>query len=112
MRRFASVIRVAPGQVEEYERLHAAVWPAVLARITACNIRNYSIFLRRLGDGRDYLFSYFEYHGADFERDMQAMAADLDTRRWWALTEPCQDPLADRANGEWWASMREVFHHD
>ena len=24
----------------------------------------------------------------------------------------CQDPLPDRAEGEWWATMEEVFHQD
>jgi L-rhamnose mutarotase len=105
------VIRLQPGKVEEYERLHAAVWPGVLARISACNLRNYSIFLQRLDDGRDYLFAYFEYSGSDFASDMARMAADPETQRWWKLTEPCQDPLGTRASGEWWTSMREVFHH-
>lgn len=31
-------------QIEAYERLHSAIWPEVLATISACNIRNYSIF--------------------------------------------------------------------
>jgi L-rhamnose mutarotase len=25
---------------------------------------------------------------------------------------PCQQPLATRKEGEWWAMMDEVFHHD
>ena len=44
MHRVGQVIGLKPGHVEEYERLHAAVWPEVLAMISACNIRNYSIF--------------------------------------------------------------------
>ena len=111
MKRYGMVIRLQPGKVEEYERLHAAVWPGVLARISACNLRNYSIFLQRLDDGRDYLFAYFEYSGSDFASDLARMAADPETQRWWKLTEPCQDPLGTRASGEWWTSMREVFHH-
>jgi L-rhamnose mutarotase len=112
MQRFGSVIGVAPGKVDEYVRLHQRVWPGVLARISASNIRNYSIFLRRLDDGQHLLFSYFEYHGADFARDMAAVAADPETQRWWQLTAPCQVPLRSRAPGEWWAAMSEVFHHD
>ena len=54
------VIRLQPDKVDEYVRLHSAVWPSVLARITDCNLRNYSIFLQRLDDGRDYLFASFE----------------------------------------------------
>ena len=106
-RRYGMVLRVKPEKFEEYKRHHAAVWPGVLERITASEIRNYSIFHR---DG--WLFSYFEYWGDDFEADMRLMAADLETRRWWAFMEPMQEPLPNRAPGEWWARMEEVFHHD
>ena len=95
-----------------YKKLHAAVWPDVLKMIHACHIRNYSIYLRKLEDGRFYLFSYFEYTGSDFAADIAKMAADPATQRWWSFCEPCQKPLADRASGEWWANMEEVFHAD
>jgi len=69
MKRYGMVIGLQADKVEEYKRLHAAVWPAVLKMIRECNIRNYSIFLRTLDDGRPYLFSYFEYTGNDFAAD-------------------------------------------
>lgn len=100
------------AKAEEHKALHAAVWPEVLAMIRDCHIRNYSIYLRRLDDGRLYLFSYFEYHGLDYAADMARMAADPATRRWWAVCMPCQRPLEGRAPGEWWAGMDEVFHTD
>jgi L-rhamnose mutarotase len=112
MTRYGTVLGVREDKVEEYKRLHAAVWPDVLAMIAACGIRNYSIYLRRLPDGKLYLFSYFEYHGDDFAADSAKMAADAVTQQWWALCMPCQEPLADRAEGEWWAGMEEVFHAD
>ena len=110
MKRFGSVIGLNAEKLEEYERLHADVWPEVLAMIETCNIRNYSIFLRQLPDGKHYLFSYFEYIGTDFEADMGKMAADPTTQKWWDVCKPCQSPLPDRAEGEWWADMKEVFH--
>jgi L-rhamnose mutarotase len=110
MQRYGSVIGVNEDKIDEYKRLHAAVWPDVLAMIEACNIRNYSIYMRRLPDGNFYLFSYFEYVGGDFEADMARMAADPTTQRWWEHCKPCQAPLLDRAEGEWWADMDEVFH--
>ncbi len=112
MKRYGSVIGLRPEKVEEYKRLHAAVWPKVLQMIKDCNIRNYSIFLRQLDDGKYYLFSYFEYTGHDFAADMAKMAADPVTQEWWKHCEPCQLPLATRATGEWWANMPEVFHCD
>ena len=112
MKRYGSVIGLRPEKIDEYKRLHAAAWPEVLAMIEVCNIRNYSIFLRQLPDGNHYLFSYFEYTGTDFAADMAKMAADPKTREWWSYCEPCQLPLPDRADGEWWADMEEVFHCD
>ncbi len=107
MRRFGQVIGLKSDQTEAYERLHTAVWPEVLAMISACNMRNYSIF--RHGE---QLFAYFEYVGDDFEADMAKMAADPKTCEWWSWTEPMQVPLETRAPGEWWATMTEVFHSD
>lgn len=107
MRRFGQVIRIKPAAIAEYERLHAQVWPDVLATIHACNMRNYSIF--RYGT---WLFAYFEYVGDDFTADMQKMAADPRTREWWQYTDPLQEPVEERAEGEWWANMHEVFHTD
>ncbi len=107
MKRYGSVIQVVPEKLEEYKRLHADVWPGVLRMIKECNIRNYSIYYKD-----SYLFSYYEYTGTDYAADMAKMAADPETQRWWAVCEPCQQPLATRANGEWWATMEEVFHLD
>jgi L-rhamnose mutarotase len=107
MTRYGQVIRVKPEGFDEYVRLHAAVWPEILAMISACNIRNYSIYHK---DG--FLFSYFEYIGSDFAGDMAKMAADPKTQEWWSYTSPLQEALPTRREGEWWATMDEVFHLD
>ncbi len=112
MKRYGRIIGLRSEKIEEYMRLHAAVWPEVLATIADCNIRNYSIFLRKLPDGKHYLFSYFEYLGTDYQADMAKMAADPKTQQWWELCVPCQQPLEDRAAGDWWAEMEEAFHVD
>jgi L-rhamnose mutarotase len=107
MKRYGSVIRVRPDKLEQYKRLHAAVWPEVLDRIRKSNIRNYTILYR---DG--LLFSYFEYVGDDYDADLAAIAADAATQKWWKLTDPCQQPVETAGEGEWWAPMEEVFHTD
>jgi L-rhamnose mutarotase len=112
MKRYGSVLGLRPEKAAEYIQLHKAVWPDVLRMIGDCNIRNYSIYLRTLDDGQQYLFSYFEYVGSDFAADTAKMAADPTTQKWWALCMPCQKPLENRGEGEWWASMEEVFHAD
>jgi len=107
MKRYGMVLKLKPDALDEYARLHAAVWPAVLSKISECNIRNYSIYHK---DG--WLFSYFEYTGDDFAADMKKMADDPETRRWWAVCSPLQEALDTRSEGEWWADMAEVFHYD
>ncbi len=109
MQRMGMVIGLKPEKVAEYKRLHAAVWPDVLDMISKCNIRNYSIFLK---EPENLLFGYWEYHGTDFAADAAKMAADPKTQEWWDVCMPCQEPLESRGNGEWWAMMEEVFHHD
>lgn len=107
MMRCGSVIRLRPEKYEEYKRLHANAWPAVLAKIHECGIRNYTIYHR---DG--FLFSHYEYVGHDRAADMAKMKADPVTLEWWKLTDPCQEPLETRQPGEWWVPMEEVFHCD
>ena len=107
MKRYGQLIGVRPERLEEYKKYHTAVWPEVLETIKQCNIRNYSIYL--MGE---FLFAYFEYIGEDFDADMAKMAADPETQEWWAIMEPMQKPLEARAEGDWWATMEEVFHTD
>ena len=107
MIRYGQLIGVKPEMLEEYKRYHAEVWPEVLQKITQCNIRNYSIFYKD-----NMLFAYFEYVGDDFESDMEKMAADPKTQEWWEIMMPMQSPVESRREGEWWAAMEEVFHHD
>ncbi len=107
MKRYGMVIDVKPEKIDEYKKLHAAVWPEVQKKITECNIQNYSIYLKD-----SILFSYFEYIGNDFNADMDKMAADPTTQKWWDVCKPCQQPIETREKGEWWANMEEVFHQD
>jgi L-rhamnose mutarotase len=107
MTRHGQLIGVRPERLADYKRYHTKVWPDILAMITACNIRNYSIYLK---DG--LLFAYYEYVGSDYDADMAKMAADPRTQEWWAIMKPMQKPLDTRAPDEWWAEMDEVFHID
>ena len=111
MMRFGQVIGVKPEALEEYKKYHAAVWPEILDMIRECNIRNYSIYYKDV-NGMPLLFAYFEYVGDDFEADMAKMAADPKTQEWWDLMMPMQQPIDTREEGEWWATMEEVFHTD
>lgn len=108
--RFGMVTGVKPEKLDYYKKLHAHPWPEVMKKIKECSIKNYSIYLQKIGD-KYFLFSYFEYAGNDFDSDMKKMAEDTATQRWWKETDPCQLPLPDAlAKKQVWTSMDEVFH--
>lgn len=104
------VIGLRPEAEARYRELHADPWRGVLERLTASNVRDYSIFLARL-EGKLFLFSRFVYTGDDFERDMAAIGDDEETRRWWRETDPCQIRIPGTPEGEQWLTLEEVFHH-
>ena len=54
------------------------------------------------------LFSHFEYTGSNFDIDMSQMGDEV-TKEWWKLTDPMQEPLDTRKDGEWWASMELLY---
>lgn len=107
MKRFGMVVHVAPEKLEYYKELHRNVWEGVLKTIYDCNMRNYSIYLKD-----DFLFSYFEYIGEDFEADMEKMGEDPISQEWWKETSPCQIPFDGEPEGTIWSTMEEVFHVD
>lgn len=109
MKRFGQLIGVRAHRYEEYRAAHARIWPEIEAAIRAAGIANYSIFHRE-----GLLFAYFEYVGpeAEYAERMRALAAAPRMREWWDWMEPMQAPLDERAEGEWWSTMEEVFHQD
>ena len=104
VQRRAMVIKVLPDKLAAYRALHADPFAGVLAALKAAHVGNYSIFLKD-----DVLFAYLEYSGDDWDADMARVAADPDTQRWWALTDPCQTPWPTARAGEWWSDMEPVF---
>ena len=107
MQRMGMVIGIKPEKIDDYKKLHLAVWPEILTQIQKSNIRKYSIFLR---EPENLLFGYMEYWGDDFAVDMAKMARDPKTQEWWALTDPCQDRFENLNANQQWAEMTEVFY--
>lgn len=103
--KFGQIGRLKPEKIQEYVELHAAVWPDVLNMIKECNLENYSIFIRG-----DLVFSYFEYTGTDYEADMEKMAADGATQRWWGHTRPCFARLDAESKEDFYEDMRSIFY--
>jgi L-rhamnose mutarotase len=109
--RHGSIIGMPEKNILAYTQMHAAVWPGVLAALDKINIRNYSIYLGQIRPGEYLLFSYFEYIGDDFPRDMAAMGDEV-TKLWWTYTDPLQTRLPGTPEGQQWKTMEEVFHTD
>ena len=107
VRRMGMVIALRPERIADYKALHAAPWPEMNAALSAANIRNYSIFLR---EPENLLFGYWEYVGDDLARDMAVLDGLDISKRWLALTDPCQEPLATAPEGERWSAMPSVFY--
>lgn len=101
---FASVIKLRPEKAAYYKQLHADPFSSVNKMIRDCGITKYKIFNRN-----DLLFSIMEYCGDDFDYDMQKMAQDPETQRWWKETDPCQTRIEDAQKDEWWAAMDLVY---
>ena len=107
IKRFCKVIGIKPEKREEYLQLHQNVWPEVCENIREANIRNYSLFLRG-----ELLIQYYEYHGDDIEADFQKDLNSEVKQKWESLCKPCQQPLEDSLEGEWWSDMEEIMHCD
>lgn len=107
MQRMGMVIGIEADKIDEYKELHANCWPEIRAGLHDANIRNYSIWLH---EDERLLFSYWEYHGKDFEADMRSIADQEITQRWWALCSPCQKKVPSHKKGEHWSIMEEVFY--
>ncbi|CCM05778.1 uncharacterized protein FIBRA_08011 [Fibroporia radiculosa] len=110
-KRICQIIKLKPEAEAEYKTLHAAAWPGVLAALTQHHIADYSIHYY---SPLHLLIANFKYTGTDFEGDMQQIAEDQETRRWWALTDGMQESFVEGAQGSggkvsWWLDLEEVF---
>lgn len=112
--RLAQTIRLKPECLDEYVAIHNQVWPSVLKRISASNIRDYSIFYDR---ETSILTATMKYVGDDYEGDMKRMAEDPETQRWWHVTDKMQETLNEDARSSveggkhgWWKRLEEVFY--
>lgn len=102
---FGQIGRLKREKIDEYVKLHAAVWPDVLKMIKECNLENYSIFIKD-----DLVFAYFEYTGTDYAADMDKMAADETTQKWWGFTRPCFDKFNAESKEAFYEDMKSIFY--
>jgi L-rhamnose mutarotase len=105
--RFGMVIGLRDECKDAYVELHAG--PGVRDLLRAANIRNFSIFLHRLPDGKLYEFAYYEYVGEDYRRDMEKLAESERNKAWLELCDPMQIPLPGEGA---WARMEPIFFNE
>ena len=97
MQRKGMIIGLNADKVEDYKRLHAAVWPEVLAKISDCNITQLLDLPEGAGEPDVHLLRVSR--ARDYAADMAKMAADPKTQEWWAVCMPCQEPLDNPERG-------------
>ncbi len=108
--RYVSCVELLVEHEQEYRKLHAEVWPDVVAAIKKACIRNYSIDLVELG-GRKYLFSYFEYAGDDAGKDFAELAETPVVRdRWWPITKACHQRLPGTGAEQHWTPLEQLMY--
>lgn len=78
MQRHAFRMFLNPGQREEYQRRHDAIWPELKALLRETGVRNYSI---HLVVGSNVLFAYLE---RSEDHGMDTLPSHPVMRRWWA----------------------------
>ena len=102
MQRVGLLIHVKPEKLEEYKRIHADVWPDLLAELKKAGIRNYSLWLRP--DGIE--FGYLECD------DWQAACDYLETSevhtRWQVFMQDFLDSPTDSGQGGQPVQMLEM----
>lgn len=108
VQRIGMVIGIKPDQISAYEAVHAASNPGVRDLLEKYHMRNFSIFIHKLDNGKYYLFGYYEYTGTDYNADMAKLAAEPRNQKWLSVTGPMQVPLPEEQS---WATMKEVYHN-
>ncbi|TWT89803.1 L-rhamnose mutarotase [Pseudobythopirellula maris] len=110
VRRFASFVELVPEQEQQYRKMHAEVWPQVVAACKRANMRNYCIWIQEIGD-KKYVFRHFEYTGSDPEADFAAVAEDPTIKeQWWPLTDGCMRPVPGTPADEMWREADLAMH--
>jgi len=108
VKRVGMVIGIRPDRISAYESLHAASNPGVRDLLNKYHMHNFSIYIHQLGDGKYYLFGYYEYTGSDYDGDMAKLAREPRNQKWLSTTDPMQIPSEGQKS---WATMQEVYHN-
>jgi len=105
--RFGMIIELKSKYVEDYKSLHSG--PGIRDLLAKSNITNFSIFLKKMPNGRYYEFAYYEYAGDDYDADMAILNKNPRNVDWLRLCDPMQVPLPGQKG---WEQLNEIFYHE
>jgi len=103
MPRYAFKLRIKADAIDEYEREHRRVWPALLSKLKEVGISDYSIFRR----GQDLILCL---RVEDFEKACDELDRDPANQRWQEFMSRLFEPVPDKRDGERFAMLKEVFY--
>jgi L-rhamnose mutarotase len=104
MIRKAFLMKLKPGQQEEYERRHNPIWPDLEETLNEHGVHSYSIFLDRRNDS---LFACAEIESEELWR---RIAKTEVCQRWWAHMKDLM--LTNQDNSPVVVELAEVFRLD
>lgn len=107
VKRVGMVIKLRPEYLEQYLSLHADSSPGVRDLLTKYNLKNFSIFLHKIGS-EYFEFGYYEYTGISFESDMETLAGERRNIEWLQVCDPMQIPLEGETG---WTIMQPIFYN-
>ena len=102
MQRLAFRMKLHPGQEEEYQRRHDAIWPELVALLKETGISDYSIYLDK--ESLHLLGILQIEHAAK----MDALPEHPVMKKWWAYMKDIMDCNPD--NSPISIPLQQVFH--
>ena len=97
-------MQLRAGNLAEYERRHAPIWPELEAELKSHGVHNYSIYLH---PASLQLFAFAEIEN---EARWEAISQTAICRQWWASMKDLMETNADDSPTS--VELREVFHLD
>jgi L-rhamnose mutarotase len=101
MQRVASIMKLLPGNEEEYERRHREIWPDLVALLKEKDIHRYSIFLDK---NTSQLFAFLE---SEDEVLRLSLAGEEIMKKWWFYMNDIMETNED--NSPVATLLQEVF---
>ena len=108
MKVFALTINLKDDEeiIKRYKEYHRNPFPEVVEKISRSGVLDLKIFLR---DRRMFMYMTTTDDYDPSKKVEGDLATDPRVEEWNRLMNSFQEPAAEAAPGEWWASMDQVF---